>query len=181
MLYDDLPGIFKSEVRYNRFLNNEVWIQEEPFEIITIMQISKKACILIEYQHQNISKTTLHITEIIYKYQNHWQIRDIIFSYQHPSDYICIKDSPSNIPIYKLFIDLYYDDFGTYQNVYHSLGEVYLQFENMTAYQRKSIKNHFILGFVPFGGNFNEFILPFISEMKELEQGKIMKVNGQDA
>ena len=93
MLYDDLPGIFKSEVRYNRFLNNEVWIQEEPFEIITIIQISKKASILIEYQHQNIPETTLHITEIIYKYQNHWQICDIIFSYQYLSDYICIKDS----------------------------------------------------------------------------------------
>ena len=51
----------------------------------------------------------------------------------------------------------------------------------MTVYQRKSIKNHFIFGFVLFGGNFNKFILPFISEMKELEQGKIMKVNGQDA
>lgn len=72
MLYDDLPGIFKSEVRYNRFLNNEVWIQEESFEIITIMQISKKASILIEYQHQNIPEATLHITEIVYKYQNRW-------------------------------------------------------------------------------------------------------------
>lgn len=181
MLYDNLPGIFKSEVRYNRSLNNEVWIEEESFEIITIMQISKKAFVLIKYQHQNIPEVTLYITEIVYKYQNRWRIRDIIFSYQHPSDYIYIKDSPSTMPIYKLFIDLYYDDFGTYRNVYHSLGGVYLQFGNMTAYQRKSIKNHFILGFVPFGGNFNEFILPFISEMKELEQGKIMKVNGQDA
>ena len=34
---------------------------------------------------------------------------------------------------------------------------------------------------MPFGGNFDEFILPFINEMKKLEQGTIMKVNGQDA
>src|SRR6266498_919974 len=52
--------------------------------------------------------------------------------------------------------------------------------EYMPTYQRKLIKNHFILGFVPFGGNFNEFILPFISEMKKLEQGKIMMVQGQN-
>ena len=142
------------------------------------MQISKKASVIIEYQHQNISEAILHITEIVYKYQNRWRIRDIIFLYQHPSDYICIKDLPSNMPIYKLFIDLYYDDFGTYRNVYHSLGGVYLQFGNMTAYQRKSIKNHFILEFVPFSDNFNEVILSFISEMKELEQEKTMKVNG---
>ena len=78
------------------------------------MQISKKASVLIEYQHQNIPEAALYITEIVYKYQNRWRIRDIIFSYQHPSDYIYIKDSPSSMPIYKLFIDLYYDDFGTY-------------------------------------------------------------------
>jgi hypothetical protein len=85
------------------------------------------------------------------------------------------------MPIYKLFIDLYYDDFGTYRNVYHSLGGVYIQFGNMPTHQRKLIKNHFVLRFVPFGGNFNEFLRPFISEMKVLEQGKMMKVNGQDA
>ncbi|GES85966.1 hypothetical protein GLOIN_2v1790940 [Rhizophagus clarus] len=66
-------------------------------------------------------------------------------------------------------------------NVYHSLGGVYVQFGNMPARQRKLLKNHFVLGFVPFGGNFNEFMLPFISEMKEFEQGKLMEVNGQDA
>jgi len=85
------------------------------------------------------------------------------------------------MPIYKLFLDLYCDDFGTFRNVYHSLGGVYVQFGNMPIYQRKLIKNHFILGFILFGGNFDEFILPFISEIKEFERGKLMKVNGQDA
>ena len=78
-------------------------------------------------------------------------------------------------------MDIYYDDFGTFRNVYHSLGGVYIQFGNMPARQRKLLKNHFVLRFVPFGGNFNEFILPFISEMKKFEQGKLMEVNGQDA
>ena len=85
------------------------------------------------------------------------------------------------MPIYKIFLDLYYDDFGTFRNVYHSLGGVYIQFGNMPAHQRKLLKNHFVLGFVPFGGDFNEFLQPFISKMKKLEQGKIMKVNGQNA
>src|SRR6266542_2521293 len=106
---------------------------------------------------------------------------NVMIAFQHHSEYITIKSPPYSMPIYKLFIDLYYDDFGTYRNVYHSLGGVYIQFENMPTYQRKLIKNHFILGFVPFGGNFNEFILPFISEMKKLEQGKIMMVQGQNA
>ena len=87
------------------------------------------------------------------------------------------------MPVYKIFLDLYYDDFGIYRNVYHSLGDVYLQFENMPAHQRKLLKNYFVLGFVPFAfdDNFNEFLKLFISEMKALEQGKIIKVNSQDA
>jgi len=80
------------------------------------------------------------------------------------------------MPFYKLFLDLYCDDFGTFRNVYHSLGDIYIQFGNIPAHQRKLIKNHFVLGFILFGGNFDEFILPLILEMKELEKGKIMTV-----
>ncbi|POG60455.1 hypothetical protein GLOIN_2v1487024 [Rhizophagus irregularis DAOM 181602=DAOM 197198] len=50
----------------------------------------------------------------------------------------------------------------------------------MPSHQRKLLKNHFVLGFVPFGGDFNEFIKPFISEIKELEKGKVMNIQGQD-
>ncbi len=80
--------------------------------------------------------------------------------------------------VYKIFLDLYYDNFETYRNVYHSLEGVYLQFGNMPAHQRKLLKNHFILGFVPFGDNFNEFLKLFISEIKKFEQEKVMIVNG---
>ena len=144
-------------------------------------QILKKAAVIIAYQHQSTPNGSLYINEIIYKYNSHWHIRDAILSYQHPSKYITIRYPPSSIPVYKIFLDLYYDDFGTYRNVYHSLGDVYIQFGNMPAYQRKLLKNHFVLGFVPFGGDFNEFLQPFISKIKKLEQGKIMKVNGQNA
>ena len=82
------------------------------------------------------------------------------------------------MPVYKIFLDLYYNDFETYRSVYHSLEGIYLQFENMPAYQKKLLKNYFVFGFVPFGGNFNKFLQPFISEMKKFEQEKIMIVNG---
>ncbi|GES74296.1 hypothetical protein GLOIN_2v1790377 [Rhizophagus clarus] len=169
--YSDLPGTFKGELRQNRSLSGEVWLQDEPFLTITTSQISEK-----------VAADTLRITEILYKHHTHWRIRDATFSYQHPSEYISIRQPPSpTIPVYKLFLDIHYDDFGTFRNVYHSLGGIYVQFGNMPARQRKLLKNHFVLGFVPFGGNFSEFILPFISEMKEFEQGKLMEVNGQDA
>ena len=73
------------------------------------------------------------------------------------------------MPVYKIFLDLYYDDFGTFRNVYHLLKGVYIQFRNMPTYLYKLIKNYFIFEFVLFGSNFNEFILPFIYKMKKFE------------
>ncbi|CAB4407220.1 unnamed protein product [Rhizophagus irregularis] len=145
-------------------------------------QILEKVTILMMFQHQNIPDGSLRISEIIYKCNDRWHVRNVKLSYLHPSDYISIRNPPSSsMPIYKLFLDLYYDDFGTFRNVYHSLGGVYVQFGNMPAHQRKLIKNHFVIGFIPFGGKFDEFMIPFISEMKELEKGKVITVQGQDA
>ncbi|PKC61846.1 hypothetical protein RhiirA1_465953 [Rhizophagus irregularis] len=45
---------------------------------------------------------------------------------------------------------------------------------------RKRLRNHFVLGFVPFGGDFDDFIRPFISDMKRLEQGIVMNVLKED-
>ncbi|CAB4377598.1 unnamed protein product [Rhizophagus irregularis] len=145
-------------------------------------QILEKVTILMMFQHQNIPDGSLRISEIIYKCNDRWHVRNVKLSYLHPSDYISIRNPPSSsMPIYKLFLDLYYDDFGTFRNVYHSLSGVYVHFGNMPAHQRKLIKNHFVIGFIPFRGKFDEFMIPFISEMKELEKGKVMTVQGQDA
>ncbi|UZO14048.1 uncharacterized protein OCT59_005519 [Rhizophagus irregularis] len=169
--YSDLPGNFKGELRQNRSLSGEVWLQDEPFLTITTSQISKK-----------VAADTLRITEILYKHHTHWRIRDATFSYQHPSEYISIRQPPSpTIPVYKLFLDIYYDDFGTFRNVYHSLGGVYVQFGNMPARQESCSKITLFSGlFLSVVISMNSY-LPFISEMKEFEQGKLMEVNGQDA
>ncbi|CAB4407123.1 unnamed protein product [Rhizophagus irregularis] len=180
--YSNLPGNLKGLPRQRRSITGEVWLQDEPFLIIMTSQILEKVTILMMFQHQNIPDGSLRISEIIYKCNDRWHVRNVKLSYLHPSDYISIRNPPSSsMPIYKLFLDLYYDDFGTFRNVYHSLGGVYVQFGNMPAHQRKLIKNHFVIGFIPFGGKFDEFMIPFISEMKELEKGKVMTVQGQDA
>ncbi|CAB4405839.1 unnamed protein product [Rhizophagus irregularis] len=182
MKHIDLPGNLKGLPRQRRSITGEVWLQDEPFLIIMTSQILEKVTILMMFQHQNIPDGSLRISEIIYKCNDRWHVRNVKLSYLHPSDYISIRNPPSSsMPIYKLFLDLYYDDFGTFRNVYHSLGGVYVQFGNMPAHQRKLIKNHFVIGFIPFGGKFDEFMIPFISEMKELEKGKVMTVQGQDA
>ena len=35
LYYNDLPGTFKEIQRQNRFLAGEVWLQDEPFQIIS--------------------------------------------------------------------------------------------------------------------------------------------------
>jgi hypothetical protein len=122
--YDDLPGTFKGELRQNRSLSGEDWLQDEPFSTITTSQISEK-----------VAKNTLRITEILYKHHAHWHICDATLSYQHPSEYVSVMQPPSStMKVYKLFLDIYYDDFGTFRNVYHSLGGVYVQFGNIPAH-----------------------------------------------
>ncbi|GES88590.1 hypothetical protein GLOIN_2v1790377 [Rhizophagus clarus] len=65
--YSDLPGTFKGELRQNRFLSGEVWLQDEPFLTITTSQISEK-----------VAADTLRITEILYKHHTYWRIRMFI-------------------------------------------------------------------------------------------------------
>lgn len=77
-------------------------------------------------------------------------------------------------------LDIYYDDFGTFRNVYHSLGRIYLQFCNIPLQLQKQLKNHFVLSFVPFGGEFDDTMELIVNEIKSLEKGILMNIDGQD-
>ncbi|GBB89531.1 hypothetical protein RclHR1_16230004 [Rhizophagus clarus] len=125
-----------------------------------------------------IIASILYDNVITYKHSGHWKMRYIKYSYQHPSEFVALEEPRTSLLIYKLFINLYYDNFGIFCNVYHSLGGVYIQIGNMPLTERHRLKNHFMLEFVPFGGFFNEFIKPFITKMKILEKGKIICVQG---
>ncbi|PKY56360.1 hypothetical protein RhiirA4_476609, partial [Rhizophagus irregularis] len=181
VFYEELPGNLKGTSRQRRANSGEVWILDENFVAINPSAVLRKVKVKLPYLNQPLTPGELNVKEIIYKYKNHWKIRDVNMSYLHPAHYISTNNPPtSSIPVYKLFLDIYYDDFGTYRNVYHSLGGVYIQFGNMPANLRKLVKNHFVIGFVPFGGNFDEFMRPFVEELKQLEKGKIMNVQGRD-
>ena len=180
---DELPNNLQSNNRKERS-SNEVWLLDRTMEnaIITVelQAIIKPVIIVILYDEDNtvVESSSTVIREILYKYQGHWKLRNVTYSYKHPSEFASIVEPETNIPIYKLYIDLYLDDFGTYRNTYHSLGGVYIQIGNLPFDKRKQLKNHFVIGFVPFGANFNEYIEPFIIEMKQLEKGKIMNLQG---
>ncbi|CAI2194247.1 1388_t:CDS:2, partial [Funneliformis geosporum] len=71
--------------------------------------------------------------------------------------------------------EFYIQEIFTYRNVYYSLKDMYLQFGNMLLSFRKLLKNSFLIGFVSFGANFDDFIKPVLEEIKRLEHGLIMQ------
>ena len=155
---------------------------EEGSIIVNTNDIIRKIDVTI-VRNSIITPNSLFIKEILYKSNSHWKLRNVALDYMHPCEYCTLNSPPAqynNLRVLKLFIDIYYDDFGTYQNVYHSLGGVYIQLGNMTFDMRKHLRNHFVLGFVPFGRCFEDFIYPFIKDMKQLERGILMNVQGED-
>ncbi|GBC01031.1 hypothetical protein RclHR1_04040001, partial [Rhizophagus clarus] len=146
---------------------------------VELQSIIRRVTITILYTENIINDySSVVICEILYKHRGHWKIRNVAYFYHHPSEFASLEEPKTSLPIYKLYIDLHYDNFGTFRNVYHSLGGVYIQIGNLPFDKRKQLKNHFVLGFIPFGGCFKEFIAPFVAEMKTLENGKIMNVQG---
>lgn len=155
---------------------------EECSIIVNINEIIRKANVTI-IRNLNTITDGYYIKEILYKNNGHWKLRDVNLDYMHPCEYSTLASPPpqyNNLRVLKLFVDIYYDDFGTYRNVYHALGGVYIQLGNMPFDVKKRLRNYFVLGFVPFGGNFDDFIRPFISDIKKLEQGVVMNVLGED-
>jgi hypothetical protein len=153
---------------------------DKNFITINPSSVLRKATVKLPYLNQSLTSSELYVKEIIYKFKNHWRIRDINMSYLHPAHYILTNNpSTSSLPVYKLFLDIYYDDFSTYRNIYYSLGGIYIQFGNMSANLCKLVKNHFVIGFVLFGGSFDEFMRPFIEEFKQFKKSKIINMQEQ--
>ena len=44
---------------------------------------------------------------------------------------------------------------------------------------QKKLRNHFLITFVPFGGEFNDILEDFISDMKELQSGILMTTRNE--
>ncbi|PKY62093.1 hypothetical protein RhiirA4_334440 [Rhizophagus irregularis] len=111
------------------------------------------------------------IEEIVYIANGIWTIRSINLRHRHPIEYIQIQDSPRELPIYKFFLDIYIDKFGPFRNAYHAIEGVYLQVGNMPQVLQQKLKNHFLLGFIPFAATCDDVLKPLVSDIKELESG----------
>jgi hypothetical protein len=176
--YEQVPQYLHSK-KYAPYSLQERYLVEES-ELFIIDPLSLICHVNIWLQDQPSPPTVdFFVDKILYYYNSRWKIRSIKLRHQHPAERISVKLPENlNMPILKFYLDLYYDDFGTFRNTYHSLGGVYLQIGNMPRKLRKQLRNHFIIGLVPFGGKFQDFIKNFIKEIQQLEKGFVMNVNG---
>jgi hypothetical protein len=89
--------------------------------------------------------------------------------------------SPSpDMKVFKIFLEIYLDDFGPFRSVYHALGGVYITFGNMPLHLRQKVHHTYLLGFVPFGVSFQAFIAPIAQELQELQRGVRMEIDGEE-
>jgi hypothetical protein len=157
-------------------LDNEVWLVECALSLIHPSRVLRKVTIwltdLVKPPQYEYKATT-----ILYRFQGHPQTRPLSKHHLHPSEYVLECTRPPDIPELKIFIKLYYDDFGSHRNVYHKLGGVYFQLGNFPRSVRSMLCNHFVLGFVPFGGTFDDFIRPFLEDVQKLQDGFEMTIH----
>ena len=173
--HEDLPNCRSDDNRHTRGNNMELWLVENAVKLVNPENIEHHIivwlCDMPEPDEYNY-----YVQEIVYHFNDgRWKFRGIAARHRLPCEYITLTQSQQNLPTLKIFLDIYVDDFGTYRNVYHSLGGVYLQIGNMPSSLRKQIKNHFLIGFVPFWADFNDFIRPVIQDIKSLENGIVMQ------
>ncbi|PKK64248.1 hypothetical protein RhiirC2_787785 [Rhizophagus irregularis] len=174
--FHELSGILKSNERRQRSqLYNELWL-EESRNTISVQDIIRNTNVWITDDTPCLLTYEFSIQEIIYTFNGHQKVCHISLRHKLPVKYIVSPQSPphQNIKHLKFFIDLYYNDFGAFNKAYHKLEGIYVQIGNMNHELRKKLRNHFLISFVPFGGEFDDVIEDFIADMKELQSGILM-------
>ncbi len=119
------------------------------------------------------------IDKIIYKNNNTWITQSVDLCHRHPIEYFRPQKAPDGLPVFNFFLDIYIDKFGPFHNAYHAIGGIYLQVGNMSQVMRQKLKNHFLLGFIPFEANCEDVLNPLIEDIKELEKGFSIDVNNK--
>ena len=61
-----------------------------------------------------------------------------------------------------------------------ALGGCYLSIGNLPLRLRQLLRNQMLLGFVPFGCTFEDFIAPFVHELSNLQNGEVWILNGEE-
>jgi len=167
ILHENLHNCHSTDNRHTRGKGKELWLVEGETKLVNLENIGQRIIVWLRDMPEP-EEYDFYVDEIMYYFDGRWKYRNIVARHRLPCEFIKSKQPWQNLPILKIFLDIYIDDFGTYRNVYHTLGGVYLQFGNMLLTLQKQLKNYFLIGFVPFRANLNDFIKPILQDIKLL-------------
>lgn len=88
--------------------------------------------------------------------------------------------APPGLQTLRLFLDIYFDDFGLFRNVYNVTGGVYLVLGNLPQELRQKLRNNFDLGLIPAGVSFKDYIQPFMRELEDLQRGQRWRIGNNE-
>ncbi|CAG8788598.1 27839_t:CDS:2, partial [Dentiscutata erythropus] len=90
LTFEKLPRKLQSNSRRERSRRGEVWMLDREIDnaiIITKLQaIIKHIKVTILYDNNIMEDILIVIREILYKHNNKWKLRNITYSYKHPSE-----------------------------------------------------------------------------------------------
>lgn len=178
--FEDLPRQFQTAERRAR--SNEHWLDER--NTLDINPIDLRGLVSLHIQGPQLGSPqptcTVYVTEIIYSMplSNTLHMRSSKYRHRLPAETYQPRPAPAGLKTLKVFLDIYVDDFGTFRSVYHSLGGVYMVIGNQPLELRQKLCNIHLIGFVPFGADFKDFIQPIVAELIKLERGVQWIIDG---
>ncbi|CAG8670731.1 83_t:CDS:2 [Cetraspora pellucida] len=179
---------------YNEIeLDNNEWINDVLSDNITSEEFNEEASSKDSISDEALSKDEDSIEELNYENSSEISNNSEIIS-EESNDCIMNEEGPDKIVDKSLSRKQMLSISGEFTPYFNNITEtlmfcwvekhnicgVYIQIGNFLFDKRRQLRNHFVLGFVMFGGKFDEFIEPFVAEMKQLEKGKIMDVEGSE-
>jgi len=182
--YKDLPVQLKTSERYRLACKRHTaWIDERSVVDVSMDNIKARIHVQIGDLDADVidgDEDILFIPEIVYHpFPHPLRTRPAIHRHLLVSEVFKLQSPPNqDLPILKIFLDLYVDDFGPFRSVYHALGGVYLVIGNMSLEMRQELRNIFLIGLIPFGVDFNHWIRPVVDEIASLQQGVVWELNG---
>jgi hypothetical protein len=179
--YSELPPSLQSKDRQLQSnTRHAIWLDER--QVIEIKPFQVCGLANVRFAQEEDGGEDKIIYEIIYYHQGRKKavIRNACNRHLLPAELHRPDPPPSpEIPVLKVFIDIYYDDFGPYRWVYHALGGVYITIGNMPLCLRQKLRHVYLLGFIPFDVLFHDFILPLSEELAALQKGKLWYIEGK--
>lgn len=186
--YDELPRELQTPDRLQRAeTSNERWLDEQ---VILNVNVNRVRTIAHGFMDDNTEDEYIDhghgefiIREIVYRPRGSIEASARRVADRHVLSAELYQPCPPpdpSIKVLKIFLDVYWDDFGPFRSVYHALGGVYVIFGNMPLKLRQKIKHNHLLGFVPFGVSFQAFIAPVAEELQKLQKGVLMEIDGKE-